>query len=95
MCGNLRDDASDFGETRGIVMAGVVVYFPCSLEGRAELAKCVATIHAQMVLDSILRLDCPIYQKATFIAVPAREVDWRKGRFCLEFHTLRTQYKYR
>lgn len=32
-------------------MAGVVVYFPCSLEGRAELAKCVATIHAQMVLD--------------------------------------------
>ena len=51
VCGNLRDDASDFGETRGIVMAGVVVYFPCSLEGRAELAKCVATIHAQMVLD--------------------------------------------
>ena len=40
----------------------VIVYFPRFKKGKEGLAKRVAAVHAQMVLESVSRLDCPTYQ---------------------------------
>ena len=45
----------------------MIVYFPCSKKGKEYLEKCVATIHAQMVLERVSRLNCPTYQKVALI----------------------------
>ena len=45
----------------------VIVYFPHSLQGKAELSRRVAAIHAQIIYTYISRLDCPSDQKITIL----------------------------
>lgn len=46
----------------GGIYIEVIVYFPNSKQGQEELAKRVATVHAQMVHAYISRLECPTEQ---------------------------------
>lgn len=41
----------------------VIVHYPKTEEGRQELARRVADVHADFVISSINKLDCPIKQK--------------------------------
>ena len=41
----------------------IKVYYPQSEEGRQELARRAAQLHAQVVLEKIQKLDCPAAQK--------------------------------
>lgn len=41
----------------------VRVHFPQTEEGKQELARRVAEVHADFVLDTLNRLDCPAKQK--------------------------------
>lgn len=41
----------------------VKMYYPQSEEGRQELARRAAQLHAQVVLEKIQKLDCPAAQK--------------------------------
>lgn len=41
----------------------VIVHYPTTEEGKAELARRVATVHAESVIDKINRLKCPNKQK--------------------------------
>ena len=45
----------------------VIVYFPHSIQGQAELSKRVATVHAQIIQTYISRLDCPTDQKIAIL----------------------------
>ena len=45
----------------------VIVYFPHSLQGQAELSRRVADVHAQIIYTYILRLDCPVDQKTAIL----------------------------
>ncbi len=45
----------------------VIVHLPKSKESQQELEKRVATIHAQAVLDSVRRQECPLEQKLELI----------------------------
>ena len=45
----------------------VIVHFPHSKQGKEELAKRVATAHAQAVLEHIRRLNCPTAQKVALL----------------------------
>lgn len=63
-----------------------IVYFPRSKKGKDYLAKRVATVHAQMVLERVSRLNCPTYQKVALIDAVQNSIraDIRKekeGRF--------------
>ena len=51
---------------RGIIIE-VIVVFPHSKQGREELAKRVATVHAQMIHSYISRLECPTEQKVALL----------------------------
>lgn len=48
-------------------MIEVIVYFPHSLQGQAELSRRVADVHAQIIYTYILRLDCPVDQKTAIL----------------------------
>lgn len=41
----------------------MIVHFPQTEEGRRELARRVAEVHADFVLDTLHGLDCPARQK--------------------------------
>ena len=45
----------------------VIIHLPRSKEGQEELAKRVATVHAQMVHSYISRLECPTGQKVALL----------------------------
>lgn len=45
----------------------VILHFPKSQKMENELAKRVATIHAQAILTSVAQLDCPTDQKITLV----------------------------
>lgn len=46
----------------------VIVHYPKSKEMLDELAKRMATIHAQAILNTVSRLDCPTSQKIELIS---------------------------
>lgn len=41
----------------------MIVHYPKTEEGKRELAKCVAGVHADMVNRYISKLNCPFKQK--------------------------------
>ncbi|HEX2944566.1 MAG TPA: hypothetical protein VHT96_01265 [Clostridia bacterium] len=45
----------------------IIVYYPKSESGKQELAKRVATVHAQSVVEYIKKLSCPLEQKVKLI----------------------------
>ena len=45
----------------------VILHFPKSQKRKDELAKRVATIHAQAILTSVAQQDCPTDQKIALI----------------------------
>lgn len=45
----------------------IILYFPQTKAGQEELAKRVATVHAQAVLDKVKSLNCPTQQKNKLI----------------------------
>jgi len=51
---------------RGIYIE-VIVHFPNSKQGQEELAKRVATVHAQLIYNYISRLECSTEQKVALL----------------------------
>ena len=45
----------------------VIIHLPRSKEGQEELAKCVATVHAQFIYNYISRLECSTEQKVALL----------------------------
>ena len=45
----------------------VIIHLPRSKEGQEELAKCVATVHAQLIYNYISRLECSTEQKVALL----------------------------
>lgn len=45
----------------------VIVHYPKTEEGQRELRRRVASVHADAVLNSIAKLDCPTSQKAKLL----------------------------
>lgn len=43
------------------------MYYPKTTEMQRELAKKVAAVHSQTVIEKIKSLNCPVEQKATLI----------------------------
>ena len=59
----------------------VIVYYPKTEEGKRELAKRVADVHADMVLRYIQKLDCPSWQKEELLDAVIETVKQRaEGR---------------
>lgn len=50
----------------------VIVHPPAAQEGRRELAQRVAQAHADFVISTINRLDCPIQQKLELLQAVIR-----------------------
>ena len=46
---------------------GVIIHLPRSKEGQEELAKRVATVHAQLIYNYISRLECSTEQKVALL----------------------------
>ena len=46
----------------------VIIHLPRSKEGQEELAKRVATVHAQLIYNYISRLECSTEQKVALLA---------------------------
>ena len=66
MCVPFRRYASNFILVGGIYIE-VIVHFQNSKQGQEELAKRVATVHAQMIHSYISRLECPTEQKVALL----------------------------
>lgn len=49
--------------SRKSAVGQVIVHYPETEDGRCELRKCVAEVHADMVKRYIHKLDCPLEQK--------------------------------
>lgn len=45
----------------------VIVHYPKTEDGQRELRRRVASVHADAVLNSIAKLDCPTPQKAKLL----------------------------
>lgn len=56
----------------------VIVHYPKTEEGRQELARRVADVHADFVISSINKLDCPIKQKLELLQAV---IDTTKGTY--------------
>ena len=56
----------------------VIVHYPKTEEGRQELARRVADVHADFVISSINKLDCPIKQKLELLQAV---IDTAKGTY--------------
>ncbi len=46
---------------------GIIMYYPKAPEQQEELAKRVAQIHAQTVIEQVKALSCPVEQKVKLI----------------------------
>ena len=56
----------------------VIVHYPKTDEGKEELARRVAEVHADFVVSSINKLDCPIKQKLELLQAV---IDTTKGTY--------------
>lgn len=56
----------------------VIVHYPKTEEGRQELARRVADVHADFVISYINKLDCPIKQKLELLQAV---IDTTKGTY--------------
>lgn len=65
--------AYDFILVGGIYIE-VIVHFPNSKQGQEELAKRVATVHAQMIHSYISRLEYPTEQKVALLDVIQKNI---------------------
>lgn len=65
---------------RGGCLVEVIIYDPPTQKGKQELAKRVATVHAQLTLKYVTRLDCPVEQKNALIDAVLNQIreDMRK-----------------
>lgn len=61
-------------EERGAVLIEVVVHYPSTAEGRAELNRLVVKLHAQYILQYVEKLNCPLDQKKELIEAVAQTV---------------------
>lgn len=52
----------------------MIVHFPNSKQGQEELAKRVATVHAQMIHSYISRLECPTEQKVALLVAIKKSI---------------------
>ena len=53
----------------------VIIHLPRSKEGQDELAKRVATVHAQLIYNYISRLECSTEQKVTLLDAIQDEIE--------------------
>ena len=58
---------------RNLAAAEVAVYYPETEEGRAELARRVADVHAAAVIQRIRSLNCPTDRKTALLEKILRE----------------------
>ena len=56
----------------------VIVHYPKTEEGKQELARRVADVHADFVISSINKLNCPIKQKLELLQAV---IDTTKGTY--------------
>jgi hypothetical protein len=56
----------------------VIVHYPQTEEGKAELRRRVSEAHATFVIDTIKRLDCPLQQKQELLQAV---IDTTKGTY--------------
>lgn len=54
-------------KNRRAVIIEIIVHYPETAEGRAELSKKIAKIHAQFVLQYVNKLNCPLEQKKKLV----------------------------
>ena len=45
----------------------IIVHYPTTEEGWRELRRCMAIVHADAVLNSVQKLNCPTWQKIKLI----------------------------
>lgn len=57
----------------------VIVHYPKTEEGRRELAKCIAGVHADMVNQYIRKLNCPSEQKEQLLNAVIETAKKRAG----------------
>lgn len=61
------DFEGECGIARKSAEINVIVYYPKTEEGKRELARRVAGVHADMVQQYIKKLDCPPEQKTQLV----------------------------
>lgn len=57
----------------------VIVYYPKTEDGKQELAERVASVHADMVNQTIRKLNCPSYQKELLLDAVIEAVSHEKN----------------
>lgn len=55
------------GEDKGVIPFNIIVHYPEEEERQQELSKKVATVHAQVVIEKIKQLSCPMEQKLALL----------------------------
>lgn len=68
------------GEDKGVIPFNIIVHFPEDREMQRELSKRVATVHAQVVMEKIKALNCPLEQKVALLDAIIGYIEKEDGR---------------